>query len=245
MLNAMEATQSRAKQAEGTGGPGQACSPNVAQTVLDATHPSTGPGKISRDAAPGSRETSCLRLRLKSRLALVVVLFMAAFVACYSALLWTEVPERVDAETQGSLPWVLSLLPGGVDVRLPSDSARLVQLVALVKELEGIRHVRISLHAPDGQILASTPSRAEQVPDWFAPGLDEPRPASRKDVRDGDRLVAYFEVGPATSDELAELWEDFVRSIWVVGGLSMGAIALIVAFTFRTLQFLDRIRDVF
>ncbi|HSI58483.1 MAG TPA: HAMP domain-containing protein [Ideonella sp.] len=182
-------------------------------------------------------------MRLKNRLALVVVLFMSAFVACYSLLLLVEVPERADAETAGSLPWVLSLLPDRVDSSPRGEGEPLQRLVELVHGLDKIRHVWVALRTPDGALVVGTPSRARQLPGWLSARLSSPQPPARKDVMEGGRVVAYFEVGPATGDELAELWEDFIRSTLLVVGLSLVAMVLIVWFTFRALKPLDRIRD--
>src|SRR6218665_3240991 len=54
-------------------------------------------------------------MRLKNRLALVIVLFLSTFVGCYSLLLLLEVPERANVETDRALPWVITLLPGRGD----------------------------------------------------------------------------------------------------------------------------------
>jgi two-component system, NarL family, sensor histidine kinase UhpB len=182
-------------------------------------------------------------MRLKNRLALAVVLFMSAFVACYSALLLKEVPERADAETAGALPWVLSLLPEQVGVEVRDDGVWLQQLANLVRGLDSIRHVKVALYLPGGELVAGTPSRPKEVPAWLLAKLSRPKPGARKNVMDENRVVAYFEVSPAINDELAELWEDFVRSSLLVIGLSLAAMTLIVWSTFLALAPLDRIRD--
>lgn len=181
-------------------------------------------------------------MRLKNRLALVVVLFLSAFVGCYSLLLFLEVPLRAGAETNGAMPWVLRLLPGHADAELHGQAAQRQALVALVQGLEGIRHVRVVLRAPGGDWLAGTAPPAQPLPSWLSARLT-PKAAVRKDVSDGDQLLAYFEVSPAIDDELAELWQDFVRAATLVTGLSLAAMLLILWFTFQSLKPLDRIRD--
>ena len=183
-------------------------------------------------------------MRLKIRLALVATLFVSVFVVCYSVLLLLEVPERADAETGGALPWVVNLLPRSSEVSGLSDEARLAQLTALVQGLDKIRHVRVALYLPGGRLVESTPSTPRVVPGWLLSRLPSAsRAPVRKDVFTGDRLLAYFEVSPAVNDELAELWDDYLRSMTLVVGLSLVAIALIVWSTFRLLAPLDRVDD--
>ncbi|MBS0448305.1 MAG: hypothetical protein JSR59_20455 [Proteobacteria bacterium] len=178
-------------------------------------------------------------MSLKFRLALVVMLLMAALVASYSLLLFGEMRERADTETQGALPWVVALLPTQVGPGTPADAER--ELVALMQRLQGIRHVRVTLYDPASRVLARAPLAPEHVPGWLERELPSSR-AVRKAVLQGDRTVAVFEVVPATSDELAELWEDFLRSSLLVVSLSLAAATLIVWFTLRALRPVDRIR---
>src|SRR6218665_1193117 len=96
----------------------------------------------------------------KNRLALVIVLFLSTFVGCYSLLLLLEVPERANVETDGALPWVISLLPGHVDTSLHGAAAQRQALATLVHGFDGIRHVRVVLRAPDGALLARASSPA-------------------------------------------------------------------------------------
>ncbi|MEF7613430.1 HAMP domain-containing protein [Aquincola sp. MAHUQ-54] len=183
-------------------------------------------------------------MRLKTRLALVVVLFMSAFVVCHSLLQLLGVAERADAENDGALPWVLTLLPDRSPPVARDEAEALERLVHLVRGIDGIRHVRIELHAADGRLLAQAPSRARAVPGWLYRWLAKPQPPVRKEVQGpGGRAVAYFLVTPSTGDELAEIWEDFIRNTLLVMGLSLAAMALIVGSTFRALKPLDRIRD--
>jgi two-component system sensor histidine kinase UhpB len=182
-------------------------------------------------------------VRLKTRLALVVVLFMTAFVVCHSLLQLLGVAERADAENDGALPWVLTLLPDRSPPAARTEGEALEQLVHLVRGIDSIRHVRIELHAASGQLLAVAPQRERSVPGWLHRWLVKPQPATRKDVQDGGRTVAYFLVTPANGDELVEIWEDFVRNTLLVVVLSLAAMALIVGSAFRALKPLDRIRD--
>lgn len=183
------------------------------------------------------------RMKLKNRLGLVVALFMSAFVVSYSLLTLLEVPERANAETEGAMPWVISLLPDHVDESLTPGEPQLRPLAGLVEGLREIRHIHVALRAPDGRLLAATPLEDRPVPGWLTARLSPPGPPIRKDVRDGQRLVAYFEVSPATSDELAELWEDYLRSTALVVALSLISMGMIVWGAFHALKPLDRIRD--
>src|SRR6218665_801960 len=103
-------------------------------------------------------------MRLKNRLALVIVLFLSTFVGCYSLLLLLEVPERANVETDGALPWVISLLPGHVDTSLRGAAAQRQALATLVHGFDGIRHVRVVLRAPHGALLARASPPPQPAP---------------------------------------------------------------------------------
>lgn len=180
-------------------------------------------------------------MRLRYRLALVVVLFMTTFLAGFSLMLLREVPDRADAETEAAVQWVWSLLPERVDASARGPDAALEDLVRLVRGLEKIRHVTVALHRPDGERLALAPLRPQAVPDWLQGRVKGTAPL-RKTVTAGGVEVGYFEVGAATGDEIAELWEDFLRSTMLAVALSLVAMTLIVWFTFRALQPIERIR---
>src|SRR6218665_1506760 len=106
-------------------------------------------------------------MRLKNRLALVIVLFLSTFVGCYSLLLLLEVPERANVETDGALPWVIRLLPGHVDTSLRGAAAQRQALATLVHGFDGIRHVRVVLRGPDGGLLARASSPGKPGPSWL------------------------------------------------------------------------------
>lgn len=194
-------------------------------------------------------------MTLKTRLALVVGLLMAALVVFYSLTMLAEVGERADAETEAAMPWTLALLPDRIERRegadpaaQPEEEAReLRRLVGLMESLSRVRHVRITLRDARGQLLAVAPTdEVPTVPGWVQRALMAdplPAPPVRKDVRAGERVVASFEVSPATGDELAELWEDYVRSALLVVGLSSLAVALILWLTFQALKPVERIRN--
>lgn len=181
-------------------------------------------------------------MTLRKRLALVVAALMTALVVAFSAMLLSEVPTRAEAELDGTQPWVLALLPGHLPEAYDTGPD-LGPLVRLMAELDGIRHVTVTLYDADGRVLARAPDReAEAVPGWLQRAV-RPEPAMRKDVLDAGRVVAWFEVGAATDDELAELWEDYLRSVVLVALLAVVAMSLIVWFTFRALEPLHSLRD--
>lgn len=194
-------------------------------------------------------------LTLKTRLALVVGLLMAALVASYSLTMLAEVGDRAAAETESAVPWMLALLPDRVELRehqgeaarASAEARELSRLVELVGELRRVRHVRIALHDAQGRVLAVAPTEdVPSVPGWLQRALMPqavPAPPVRKDVKAGDRVIGSFEVSPATTDELAELWEDYARSALLVIGLSSLAVALILWLTFQALRPVERIRD--
>lgn len=182
-------------------------------------------------------------MSLKTRLALAVVLFMSALVLCHSLLQLMGVAERAEAENDGTLPWVMTLLPDRSPPDIRTEAQALAQLVQLVRNIDSIRHVRLELHAADGRWLAAAPQRERDVPGWLYRWLVKPTPPQRKDVQLDGRTVAYFLVTPASGDELAEIWEDFVGNTLLMVGLSLTAMVLIVGAAFRALKPLDRIRE--
>src|SRR6218665_3835542 len=75
---------------------------------------------------------------------------------------------------------------------------------------------------------------------WFR-GRAGPQAPTRKNVMDGKHVFAYFEVTPVASDELTELWADFVRGATLVAGLSLAPLLLILWSIFLRLKRVDRI----
>lgn len=182
-------------------------------------------------------------MRLKSRLALIAVLLMSAFIVLHSLLQLRSVAERAEVENDGALPWLMTLLPDRAPPDARSEPEVLDALTELVHRIEGIRHVRVALHAADGRLLAVAPQRERTVPDWLHRWLVKPQTAQRKDVLLRDRPVAYFLVRPAKSDELAEIWEDVISNTLLIVLLSVAAMLLLAGAAFHALRPLDRIRD--
>jgi len=181
-------------------------------------------------------------MTLKTRLAWMVLLLMSALVLSYSLVLLSEMRHRADAETEAALPWMVELMPERVEAPAVTQGDAVERLVLLVRRLERIRHVRVDLRSPDGELLASAPRRSPELPAWFARS-EATVDGVRKDVYFGAEPIAYFEVRPASDDEFAELWEDFVRNSLLVIGLSLAAGLAITWVTFRALQPVERIRD--
>ncbi len=183
-------------------------------------------------------------MTLRTRLALVVALFISAFIAGYTLLMLVEVPERANAETRGALPWITDLLPSQVDTSMAGGTGgALERLARQVRSMHTLRHAQVFLKTPDGQVLAVTPRRPSELPQWVYHWLALPYEVDRKDVHSGGHLVAYFETVSSNADELTELWEEFSRNALLIVGLGLTAIALIVWYTFRALQPLDRVRQ--
>src|SRR6218665_2232916 len=102
-------------------------------------------------------------MRLKNRLALVIVLFLSTFVGCYSLLLLLEVPERANVETDGALPWVISLLPGHVDTSLHGAAAQRQALATLVHGFDRIPHLPLVRPPPPRRCFPPAPILACQA----------------------------------------------------------------------------------
>lgn len=181
-------------------------------------------------------------MKLRTRLALVIVLFISAFVACFTLMMLLEVPDRAEAETRGALPLLVDLLPGQVDSSARGVGVAIERLAHQVRGMHSLRHVSVVLHAPDGQVLAVSPRRPRELPNWLYARLSQPYEVIRKDVYSGGHLIAYYEASSSSADELTELWEDFRRNTLLFVALALGAMVLILWYTFRTLHPLDRIR---
>lgn len=185
-------------------------------------------------------------MRLKTRLALIAALSLSALALCYGLLLLLTLPARANAAAQRNLPALLSLLPGQVDSALPDAAAQQQALVALLQRIDGLRDVRVLLRAPDGTLLASAPAAQAPAPSWLAappPWLTAwlaarvaaPAAAARKNVFDGARLAAYFELLPATDDALAGLWPGFLRSVALAAALALAALLALLLLGLRAL----------
>ena len=182
-------------------------------------------------------------MKLRTRLALAVVLFMSAFIAIYTLQMLISVPGRANAETRGALPWITDLLPSQADTSVAGGTgAALERLARQIRSMHTLRHAQIFLKTPDGEILAVTPRRPSELPQWVYKWLARPYEVIRKDVHSGGNLIAYFETVSSNADEITELWEEFTRHAQLVIGLGLAALALILWYTFRALQPLDQVR---
>lgn len=149
-------------------------------------------------------------MKLRTRLALAVVLFMSAFIAIYTLQMLIAVPGRANAETRGALPWITDLLPSQVDASMPgSTGAALERMARQLRSMQTLRHAQIFLKTPDGETLAVTPRRPSELPRWVYKWLARPYEVIRKDVHSGGDLIAYFETVSSNADEISELWEEF------------------------------------
>lgn len=162
---------------------------------------------------------------------------MLLFAAAYSLLLLSTTRERAESEMRAPLEWLVQLLPSRVGTQEHPD---VPSLVRLVHGLDEVRHVSVRLVAADGTLLATTAARPGSLPPWLAQGTSSSQ-AVRKTITDGARAVGYFEVLSNPRDEIAELWDEYLRSISVMLSLAFVAVVLIVVLTFRLLQPLARV----
>jgi len=104
-------------------------------------------------------------MTLRTRLALVVALFISAFIAGCTLLMLVEVPERANAETRGALPWITDLLPNQVDTSVAGGTGgALERLARQVRSMHTLRHAQVILKTPDGEVVSVTPRRPSELP---------------------------------------------------------------------------------
>jgi two-component system sensor histidine kinase UhpB len=168
-----------------------------------------------------------VRMSLRTRLTLIIASLMALLVVADSVRRLYDAHDDAVAEMDSVQRLAYALLPGVLSV--PPAGASPEELLAgidLMRQLGGVRHLAVEVHAPDGRLVRTSrtgPPRATPAAlDWMEHRLRS-RPAPRKDIYAGHEVIGYYLLVPNADDELHEIWDDYVKQTSMV--VAIGLIA--------------------
>lgn len=102
-------------------------------------------------------------------------------------------------------------------------------------DLPGVRHVRISVHRPDGSLVSSRepmrPSAFSPAPAWFARLIESPLERQEIPVVADGELRGMVAIQGEPADEIAEVWEDMTSLAALLAAfnvLGLAAFALLL-----------------
>lgn len=167
-------------------------------------------------------------LSLRASLLLGTALVLLASLICGGVLIYWHAVSKVAEEMTAALNVGERTLRNGV-----ADMERLTSppqdLATLVKSLDGDRHLRATLIAPHGAVLArSTPLRSsEPAPEWFYRLLAHNPTASRITVPMSSGRLGTLLLETDSRNEIAEAWSDAILTFAILA-LFCGSSVLLV-----------------
>jgi two-component system, NarL family, sensor histidine kinase UhpB len=115
------------------------------------------------------------------------------------------------------------------------------QLVPLIADFDGNRHLQAWLVTAQGEVLAtSRPAPAEPPPDWFYYLLRQDVPPVRLAVPAGGMI----ELWPVYSNDMRAVWEEFLDLVLVLALASLGGGALVFVVVGQALRPLRAVGEV-
>ena len=177
-----------------------------------------------------------LRLRIVAAVVLVLV-FGSGFglaLAGQHARQWLR-DEMTSAEDSGRVETVRAV------AEMPLSDHPDRQLVPLIADFDGNRHLQAWLVTAQGEVLAtSRPAPADPPPDWFYSLLRQDVPPVRLAVPAGGMI----ELWPVYSNDLRAVWEEFLALVLVLTLASIGGAALVFVVVGRALRPLRAVGEV-
>lgn len=183
------------------------------------------------------------RMSLRVTLILGIALVLAMSVLCGTLLLYWHAVSKVDTEMGAVLEVGQRTVLNGLVTRERAQR----DWVAVVRSLDGDRHLRAMLLSPQGEVLArSLPlSASNPAPAWFYRMLAGSPGVRRISVPMGGGSVGSLELQTDAHNEIAEAWSDATLTFmilvlfcslnslsvyWIVGRALSPLDALIAAF---------------
>jgi two-component system sensor histidine kinase UhpB len=177
-----------------------------------------------------------LRLRIVAAVVLVL-LFGSGFglaLAGQHARHWLR-DEMTSAEESGRLETVRAV------AEMPVTDTPDRQLVPLIADFDGNRHLQAWLVTAQGEVLAtSQPAPADPPPDWFYYLLRQDVPPVRLAVPAGGMI----ELWPVYSNDMRAVWEEFLDLVLVLALASLGGGALVFVVVGQALRPLRAVGEV-
>lgn len=184
-------------------------------------------------------------MSLRASLILGIALVLTTSLICDGVLVYWHAVNKVDTEIRAALAVGRRTMLDAVSVR--RDGTPLPDYVALMRSLDGDRHLRATLLAEHGEVLArSSPLPAgEPAPEWFYRLLLRPPAVSRISVPLGGGAPGSIVLETDAHNEISEAWSDAILTFgilvlfcclnsvsvyWIVGYALKPLNALVTAF---------------
>ena len=177
-----------------------------------------------------------LRLRIVAAVVLVFVLGsgFGLALAGQHARHWLR-DEMTSAQESGRLETVRAV------AEMPLTDRPDRELVPLIADFDGNRHLQAWLVTAQGEVLAtSNPAPAELPPDWFYYLMRQDVPPVRLAVPAGGMI----ELWPVYSNDMAAVWDEFMDLVLVLTLASIAGAALVFVVVGRALRPLQAVGEV-
>ena len=184
------------------------------------------PDRVGATGARRSHQT----LRRKILLAVIAIDACCCFAAAVVEILNAREATRVEvgASLEMAEPLVRETIAGFQ--REPSEDIAELQFA-----LPGVRHVRITVHRPDGSLVSSRepvrPSAFSPAPAWFAGLIETSLARLEIPVVAAGEVQGTVAIQGEPADEIAEVWEDMTSLaalLAVLNALGLVAFALLL-----------------
>ncbi|SFD94458.1 histidine kinase [Roseivivax sediminis] len=186
------------------------------------------------------------RMKLGRQILLCVVVVQCAGLALGATTLVRNAREAVEVEIAASEQSARAMVLAAVGATLRDGASRDV-MTRLSEIIVEPRHVDIVLLDAQSGPVNVRPAVAEEdemgaVPDWFT-RLVEPRPReTRIPVRANGTVHGFVTMTTAPADEIAEVWKDATKLIWIVMATVLLQVLLLGFLVRRALGPLDALR---
>jgi two-component system sensor histidine kinase UhpB len=177
-----------------------------------------------------------LRLRIVAAVVLVFVLGagIGLALAGQHASHWLR-DEMLSAQDSGRLETVRAV------AELPLTQTPDRQLIPLIADFDGNRHLQAWLVTARGEVLAtSRPAPVEPPPDWFYDLMRQDVPPVRLRVPAGGMI----ELWPIYANDMAVVWQEFVDLVLVLTLATLGGAGLVNVVVGRALRPLRAVGEV-
>ncbi len=212
------------------------CSPEEPQSESTREEPGVGSASVGSTSPGAGVRASSLRLRLVALITLALLVSLAAG----AALIYEHALRKVRTEMNAAIAVGQHIVRNAVDnVEEAVDPGPRMRLI--IANFDGDRHLRASLFANDGALLASSTlaNPTDPAPDWFY-GLIAEQPvvvtAALPKAFDGHGKI---ELQTDARNEIAETWSDIkvtLAILFIFCGLVLGLVYWILGYALHPLR---------
>jgi two-component system, NarL family, sensor histidine kinase UhpB len=185
-------------------------------------------------------------MTLRARLMLWIGLVLIASLLLGGVLVYWHAVRKVDVEMHAAIEVGEHTIRNAVD-DVEGAATPLRQLELLVADLDGDRHLRAMLIAPDGSLVAhSTPSApSDPAPGWFYSLFVRAPHIARINLAAPFNRYGTIVLETDSHNEISEVWSDVVLTLAVLSMFCLLSAALVFWTTGRALRPLGEITSAF